>query len=62
MKQANPHTLLLKNCEEMYKFLLVNFVIVFLQSVKELETFLSPEFLEKASLSDDAKADIIIAG
>ena len=30
--------------------------------VKELETFLSPEFLEKASLTDDAKADIIIAG
>lgn len=27
-----------------------------------METFLSPEFLEKASLTDDAKADIIIAG
>jgi len=32
------------------------------KKVKELETFLSPEFLEKASLTDDAKADIIIAG
>ena len=31
-------------------------------SVKELEKFLSPEFLENASLTDDAKADIIIAG
>jgi len=30
--------------------------------VKELEIFLSPEFLENASLTDDAKADIIIAG
>merc|ERR1711973_151742 len=30
--------------------------------MKELETYLSPEFLEKVSLSDDAKADIIIAG
>ncbi|KAL9988369.1 hypothetical protein ACROYT_G002806 [Oculina patagonica] len=30
--------------------------------VKELEKFLSPEFLENASLTDDAKADIIIAG
>lgn len=46
----------------MYKFLLANSVSFFLLSVKELETFLSPEFLEKASLSDDAKADIIIAG
>ena len=45
----------------MFKFLLANSVI-FLLSVKELETFLSPEFLENASLSDDAKADIIIAG
>jgi len=35
---------------------------LFAFSVKELETFLSPEFLEKASLTDDAKADIIIAG
>jgi len=32
------------------------------KKVKELETFLSPEFLEKASLTDDAKADIIVAG
>ncbi|CAH3041766.1 unnamed protein product [Porites lobata] len=32
------------------------------KNVKELETFLSPEFMEKASLSDDAKADIIVAG
>ncbi|XP_020629232.1 dynactin subunit 3-like [Orbicella faveolata] len=32
------------------------------KKVKELEIFLSPEFLENASLTDDAKADIIIAG
>ena len=31
-------------------------------AVTDLETFLSPEFLEKASLTDDAKVDIIIAG
>lgn len=37
-------------------------VLFCLFSVKELETFLSPEFLGKASLTDDAKADIIIAG
>ena len=37
-------------------------LILVLFSVKELETFLSPEFMEKASLSDDAKADIIVAG
>lgn len=30
--------------------------------VKELEKFLSPEFLEEATLTDDSKADIIIAG
>lgn len=35
---------------------------IFLSSVKELEKFLSPEFLEEATLTDDAKADIIIAG
>lgn len=35
---------------------------IFLSSVKELEKFLSPEFLEEAILTDDAKADIIIAG
>lgn len=34
----------------------------FFSSVKELEKFLSAEFLENASLTDDAKADIIIAG
>ncbi|XP_058969229.1 dynactin subunit 3-like [Pocillopora verrucosa] len=32
------------------------------KKVKELEKFLSPEFLEEATLTDDAKADIIIAG
>ncbi|KAJ7339435.1 hypothetical protein OS493_005833 [Desmophyllum pertusum] len=32
------------------------------KKVKELEIFLSPEFLENASLTDDAKADIIVAG
>ena len=30
--------------------------------VEELELFLSSEYLESASLTDDAKADIIIAG
>ncbi|EDO44294.1 predicted protein [Nematostella vectensis] len=32
------------------------------KKVKELETFLSPEFVEGATLSDDVKADIIITG
>lgn len=32
------------------------------KKMTDLETFLSPEFLEKASLTDDAKVDIIIAG
>ena len=35
---------------------------MFLTLVKDLETFLSPEFLEEATLADEAKADIIISG
>lgn len=31
-------------------------------SVKELENFLSSEFMEKVALDDDAKADIVISG
>lgn len=34
----------------------------FIVAVKELENYLSAEFMDKVALNDDAKADIVIAG
>ena len=40
----------------------INFTVIYFVTVNELQDYLTPEFLEKLTLTDESKADIILAG